>query len=243
MSEPLDPTPYELEHEITKPDLPGEVIVRESGHDVCAALAADLLLHAHNCVRAFGDFHLCLSGDASIEPVLLHLLTDPAIRDLPWRRTHVWLLSERAGALASADYDLLHETVVIHADLPKEQAHAIDTSREDAAAHYDRQLRETLAWREKGHDRLDYALLSPSAVPGDWMEFDDGDEIVRAYADRIACTRRLINASRFISVFAVGEQARPVIQETTACSHAMSALDPVGGVLRWYLDEAACPQA
>ena len=244
MSERPEPTPYNRERPVAAPDLPGEVIVQATDHDAIGALAADLLLHAHNCVRSFGDFHLCCSGVGEVEPVLLRLLTDPAHRDLPWRRTHLWLFAERLDRGADPEYDLIHETLAIHADLPKEQTHAIDTTRPDAAARYERELRETLAWREKGHDRLDSVLLAPSSVPGEWGESDDPeDALVRMYSDRVACTRRLINASRFISVIALGERARADIAHVVRRVHPLAALAPIGGVLRWRLDEAACPGA
>jgi hypothetical protein len=242
MSDPPEPAGYELERAVVKPELPGEVCVRASDHDAVGALAADLLLHAHNCVRAFGDFHLCVSGDGAVEPALLRLLTDPAHRDLPWRRTHLWPFAERLDPGPGAEYDLIHETIAIHADLPKEQTHRIDTARPDAAAHYERELRETLAWREKGHDRLDYALLSPTSPPARWGDSEDPESaLVRSYTDRVACTRRLVNASRLISVLALGD--RPSIERIGGSRHALSALAPVGGSLRWYLDEAACPMA
>ena len=238
MSVPPDTNPYELEKPIALPDLPGQVIVRDLDHDVIGALAADLLVHAHNCVRAFGDFHLCVTGDASIEPVLLRLLTDPAHRDLPWRRTQLWLFSERLGD--KSEFGLIRETLAIHADLPSEQTHAIDTSLDDAADRHERELQETLAWREKGHDRIDYVLLTPASIPPDWAQDGEGDALVQEYADRVACTRRLINASRFISVFAVGESAQGDIAGAVARTHGLASIEPVGGALRWYLDVDAC---
>lgn len=239
MTEHADPNPYELERPIAPPDLPGQVIVRDLDHDVIGALAADLLVHAHNCVRAFGDFHMCLTGDPSIEPVLLRLLTDPAHRDLPWRRTQLWLFSEHLGS--ESEFDLIRETIAIHADLPSEQTHAIDAGHTNAADRYEQSMKETLAWREKGHDRLDYVLLTPASIPSGWAMTGEGDALVRVYADRVACTKRLINASRFISVFAIGAGARDAITESVDRRHAMASIAPVGGSLRWYLDRDACP--
>ena len=243
MSKDAEPTPYDLEPTIDKPDLPGDVIVRESIDETLGALSLDLLLHAHNCVRTFGDFHFCLSGEASVEPALLRLLTDPATRDLPWRRTHLWLFSERLAE--PIEYDLIHETIAIHADLPGEQIHAIDTAHEDIAARYERELRETLAWREKGHDRLDYALLTPGSVPVDWAGDDDDEEdaLVRTFTERIACTRRLINATRLIAVLAADAPARAEIEQATQRDHPLAALKPIGGALRWYLDAGTPPHS
>lgn len=234
---------YELEPTGAPPDLPGVVIVRPTAHDVIDALAADLLVHAFNCVRAFGDFHLCVSGSGSIEPVLLRLLTDPAYRELPWKRTHLWLFAESAAPGANREYDLLHETLTIHADLPREQAHAIDTARPDAAKRYERTIRETLEWREKGHDRFDYVLLAPESAPSRWSVDDRSDALVRDYGGVIACTPRLINAARMITVVAIGEPARGSVEQVVNRDHPLTALNPIGGVLHWRLDEAACRDA
>lgn len=241
MSDHQDPTPYELERAIVAPDLPGEVIVRPTPYEAIESLAADLLIHAHNCVRTFGDFHLCLSGDPAMEPLLLRLLTDPTYRDLPWRRTHLWCFAEQRDTTNGAEYDLIHETVTIHADLPKEQAHSIDTTRGDAAERYERTIRETLAWREKGHDRFDCVLLAPTSVPEDWLVAGEDDSLVHAYANRVACTTKLINASRYTAVIALGEQSLHAVDQTVDGSHPLAGLDPVGGALRWMLDESACP--
>jgi len=236
-----DNAPYELEAGPTPPDLHGQVILRATHHDAIDAMSMDLLTHAHNCVRAFGDFHLCVSGVEAIEPVLLRILTDPVHRDLPWRRTHVWSLAERLDTSADAEYDLIHETLAVHADLPRGQAHAIDTTARSPARDFERELRECLAWREKGHDRLDYVLMAPGSAPEDWSRSAKGEQLVRAYDNRIACTPHLINASRFITVCAFGETARPEIERTLQGKGPLTALDPLGGLLRWCLDEAACP--
>jgi hypothetical protein len=47
---------------VPAPKLWGTVDVRHDREDVYDALAADLMLHATNCVRTFGDFHLAVSG-------------------------------------------------------------------------------------------------------------------------------------------------------------------------------------
>src|SRR5215210_531529 len=86
---------YRLEPEPVKPRLPGAVIVRSDAEDLHGALAADLFIHAMNCVRRFGDFHLALSGGSTPMPLYRRLMTDPAYRDLPWKRTHLWIVDER----------------------------------------------------------------------------------------------------------------------------------------------------
>ena len=72
--------PYGVEPEPTLPDLPGEVVHRVRADQMYDALAADLMIHAGNCVRSFGDFHLALSGGSTPMPFYTRLMLDPAFR-------------------------------------------------------------------------------------------------------------------------------------------------------------------
>src|SRR5688500_11683110 len=80
------------EAKITAPPLPGKVIALETVDELIDRLAADLVVHAENCVRQFGDFHLALSGGSTPQPLYERLMYDPNYRRLPWRRTHLWMV-------------------------------------------------------------------------------------------------------------------------------------------------------
>ena len=69
------------------PRLPGRSVRRPSVDSATDALLADLFIHATNCVRAFGDFHLAVSAGEEIEPALMRLMYDPGFREFPWTRT------------------------------------------------------------------------------------------------------------------------------------------------------------
>ena len=69
--------------------------------------------------------------------------------------------------------------------------------------------------------------------------------------DRVTMTLRLINASRFIGVMVTGAgkqatlakvmtQPRPAPLDTIE-AFPILGVKPIGGVLRWYLDQDACP--
>ncbi len=252
--------PYELdEYELDKPDLPGEVIVGEEVEDVLDVLASDLLIHAANCVRSFGDFHLALCGGATPIPLYRRLMLDPAFRAMPWRRTHLWLVDERRVPFEhdASNWRLIRELVGDHADIPTPQLHPIFALAEDADAAYENELKETLAWREKGHDRLDYVLLGVGA-DGHIASIFPGSEVTReerrlvrlsqsgsaAESDRVTMTLHLINAARFISVFATGENKHPAVQRLVVGEESVQTLPakglrPLQGELKWYLDRAA----
>ena len=89
------PGPIPLEPAPVPPRLPGRVVVGSGADEAIDALAAELLLHAVNCVRAFGDFQLALSGGSTPLPLYERLMYDPQYRELPWRRTHLWIVDER----------------------------------------------------------------------------------------------------------------------------------------------------
>jgi 6-phosphogluconolactonase len=252
--------PYELdEFEPVKPDLPGEVIVGEDVESVLDVLASDLLIHATNCVRSFGDFHIAVCGGMTPIPLYRRLMLDPAFRAMPWRRTHLWLVDERRVPPEdeASNWRLVRELLGDHADIPTPQLHPIFAEGDHADRDYERQLKETLAWREKGHDRLDYVLLGMGA-DGHVASIFPGSEIVRerkrfvrlsesrrgVRPDRVTMTLHLINAARFISVFVTGEHKHKAVRRLAAGEESPQTLParglrPLQGELKWYMDRAA----
>ncbi|MBX3356839.1 MAG: 6-phosphogluconolactonase [Phycisphaeraceae bacterium] len=257
------------------PKLPGTVVVRETADAVVDSIAADLMIHAMSCVRAFGDFHLALSGGKTPLPLYLRMMYDPAYRAFPWNRTHLWIVDERRVPFDDerSNFKAINEIIGDHSDIPREQVHPIFAMADDADVRYERELQECLAWREKGHDRLDYVLLGmgPDAHTASLfphspalVEEPERPRLVRINSgprvtppDRVTMTFRLINASRFVSVLAVGPEKQPTFERVVkAVGDAAGpggrevvqelpilGVRPVGGELRWYLDHAACPAA
>jgi len=266
-----EPTPeraahFALDPEPSAPALPGQVVLRPDTESLFSVLAADLLIHATNCVRTFGDFHLALSGGSTPMPLYRRLMVDPAYRSFPWERTHLWIVDERRVPVTDerSNYRAIAGYIVDHTDIPPAQAHPIAATEPDADTRYERELKETLAWREKGHDRLDYILLGMGAdahtaslfphspALGERSRFvaiNAGPTVTPP--DRVTMTFPLINASRFISILVTGEGKRDTIARVAAGAGEVEDLPvrgvtPLGcedgaGVLRWYLDHAACP--
>lgn len=152
---------YQIEPKPEAPTLPGSVVLRAEADSVIDAIAADLLIHAHNCVRAFGDFHLALSGGSTPVPLYQRLMIDPRYRDLPWQRTHLWIVDERRVPFEDerSNFKMISELLGEHSGIPREQVHPIFAMADDADTQYEKVLRETLGWRERGHDRLDAVVL------------------------------------------------------------------------------------
>ncbi len=255
------PEPYPLSSdEVTAPPLPGTVTAESTVDRLIDLLAADLMIHAANCVRTFGDFHLALSGGSTPLPLYERLMIDPNYRSLPWRRTHLWIVDERRVPFddPKSNFRSISETIVDHADIPREQVHPIFAMSETADVDYEQQLKDTLGWREKGHDRLDFVLLgmgsdghTASLFPNS-PALRETQRLIRINAgptvtppDRVTMTFPLINASRVVAVLATGSAKadalhRVVHSHESAESLPIKGIHPVGGELRWYLDSAAC---
>jgi 6-phosphogluconolactonase/glucosamine-6-phosphate isomerase/deaminase len=242
------------------PSLPGEVVAVPSTDELIDRLAADLVIHAENCVRSFGDFHLALSGGPELERLYARLMYDPNYRRLPWRRTQLWLASEQrpSAGMRPAVIDQIDQTISDHADIPRNQVHPIPVESSTAADEYERQLKESLAWREKGHDRLDFVLLvmdgdgSIAGLLPHTAPLAERSRLVRPNGpshapapDRVTMTLPLINAARFVAVMAVGRRVEPAVRRLAAGRAVVDELParglaPLNGELRWYLDADAC---
>lgn len=260
---------YDVEPvDFPRPALPGSTVSAPGLDELIDLLAADLVIHCENCVREFGDVHLAFSGDPSLEPLYMRLMYDPNCRRLPWRRAHVWMVDE-----LNVPFDdqrsrsrLLSDLIGDHADIPGEQFHPIFAGADRAAEEYESQLRETLAWREKGHDRLDYVLLAldPEGGAGGFSSATS-EAVLRDVREEAALVQtvdsapphnlravtlapRLINAARFVAVMAAGEHHAPTLQRLAELGGPSSEVPaswirPHQGELRWYVDAPACSLA
>lgn len=258
-----DLEPYGFsETKLVGPPLPGagQVIVSEAADELLDKLAADLVVHAENCVRQFGDFHLALSGGSTPQPLYELLMYDPNCRRLPWRRTHLWMVDERCVPFDHplCNFKMISEIIVDHADIPHEQVHPMFALSPTADVDYETQLRESLAWREKGQDRLDYVLLGVGSDGHTASLFPhteplhEHNRLVRfnTYAhavppQRLTMTFPLINSARFASVLVTGRSKAPIISRLAAGEDSVDDLPikgvtPLNGELKWYLDAAAC---
>ncbi|MBS0196333.1 MAG: 6-phosphogluconolactonase [Planctomycetes bacterium] len=214
-----------------RPRLPGRVNLRANADGAIDALLADIFIHANNCVRTFGDFHLAVSATPQIEPALMRLMYDLPYRDFPWQRTRVWMVDELDVEESDARrrQTRLSETIVALSGLPESQFHPLAVG---AQAEYQRVLQEHLGWREKGQDRLDCVLLSIDEAG----LLSGVGEIEPADAARTVVPMGFVNSARLIAIYG-GDWVGPEQQSRLAALGRQGRLgvSPVGGDLVWYL--------
>lgn len=218
------------------PVLPGMVVVRPHADDVIDLLALQLTTAAVACSRAFGDFHLALSGGSTPMPLYRRLMLDPTFRHLPWDRTHLWIVDERRVPFDDerSNYRQIHELLVEHSGIPKSQVHPMLATRDDADTHYEKQLREALEWRRNGQDRLDFVVLGMGSdahtaslfprsralrdrtQPARSVLINSGPEVTPP--DRVTMTPALINRARQVAVLVTGSGKRATIAKVAAAA-------------------------
>ncbi|USN98953.1 MAG: 6-phosphogluconolactonase [Phycisphaeraceae bacterium] len=242
--------PYAIEPEPRGPNLPGQAVVRETEDQVLDVLAADIYVHALECVRQFGDFHFAITAGRFQERLCLRLMVDPAVRMLPWNRAHIWATHAEPRGGGRTTFDAIIDLLADHAGIPDRQIHVPGPGGAEHASAYELELQEHLAWREKGHDRLDLAVVSLES-DGGWCglgEPDPGEPGARLIAPTgaagLTMTPTLIEATRLIAVGATGADLKPMLRAVSeGDAPVFSALPrPIGGSLRWYIDRAACPE-
>jgi 6-phosphogluconolactonase len=262
MSPDQVPEIYDLDDQaLPMPALPGTVSVHRAKDQLIDALAADILVHAQNCVRAFGDFHLALSGGSTPFPLYERLMYDPNLRSFPWTRTHLWIVDERCVPFEheKSNFRQIKDIIVDHSGIPSEQVHPMLAMLPDAAELYEKELRDHLGWRERGQDRLDFVLLgmgddghTASLFPGHDALAERNRLVFRCSGprvtppDRVTMTFPLLNAARFVAFMVCGGAKRiPIarIVSRTETPHTLPAagIQPYAGELKWFLDLDALP--
>jgi 6-phosphogluconolactonase/glucosamine-6-phosphate isomerase/deaminase len=247
--------------DLPTPRMTGGVVHRPDTDTLIDALLAELSIHARNCVRAFGDFQFAISGTPATEACLRRLMYDLGHRDFPWTRTRVWMVDETAAHEEDSRWALIRGLVLDQSGIPPEQIHRLRLTSppEEGVREYEEELRQTLGWREKGHDRLDYALLSLSPMGG-VAGFEVLDEpppdndprlvqVVDADEPTVSMTLQFLNAARMLAVMAAGPDRRDAVARiadavrTRRRDRTIPALylSPLAGELRFYLDNGACP--
>lgn len=257
----LRPTSYELSEPVVAPNLPGEVVVCDCIEELVERMSSDLLAHSLNCWRAFGDFHMAVSGGSTPAPFYRHLMIDPICRGIPWKKTHLWCVDERRVSVTDekSNWRMISEHFADHSGIPRSQQHPMDAISDHVEHDYAKALCSALEWRERGQDRLDYVLLglgadghtaslfphSPALMEGNRLiRINSGPTVVPP--DRVTMTLPLINSARFVAVMVTGEGKQDIVQRLAANGHApvealpIRGVRPVGGTLCWYLDRAAC---
>jgi 6-phosphogluconolactonase len=194
----------------------------------------------------------------------MRLVTDPKFRGLPWKKTHLWVVDERRVPESDArnNWRMIRESLADHVPTPDEHKHPMPTLADDPANAYEATMTRIFGFGPRqGVAQLDFVLLgmggdchtaslfpqSPAlGVENRWIANNDGPRVVPPA--RITMTYPLLNAARRLAVLAVGGNKHEALGRvaslhgqgiTDIAEVPISGIQPIGGTLTWYLDDAA----
>lgn len=246
--------------------LPGTVHVAPGTHQTYDAIAAAMEAEAIHAVQHRGAFHLALSGGSTPEQLYVNLVADPRYRGFPWRDTHLWQVDERRVPRDDerSNFQMLRETLTVHADIPEAQVHPMPVLDDDPAKTHEAEMARTFGIEGGGSPpRLDFVLLGMGGdlhtaslfphskaigVNDRWIAINDGPEVTPP--DRVTMTYPLLNAARRLAVLLTGEKkADPLQRLDAAFAHGTPDVRamPIAGIaprhddgrLDWHLDPTA----
>ncbi|MCH2136301.1 MAG: 6-phosphogluconolactonase [Phycisphaerales bacterium] len=221
-------------------------MVEPSTDSLLDRIATDLMLAAIEAVRLRGAFHLAVTSDERVQPLLERLMLDPGLRGMPWPNTHVWQADEECDKRGEAPdgWSRISGTLVPHAGIGRGQVHPMPTWDESAPAHYGNRLKRVL---RSGH--LDHAVLCVASdgclggiVPDTVYSDDPVTFVHRGEADVLTMTPSLLGRASRVVCLVLDDDARRsidrgIVQEGTPVHRLMRAgMDPLWGITAEALD-------
>lgn len=233
--------PLEPDHRPPPPRWPGEVLVEGTVEDLLDRIATDLMLSAIEAVRLRGAFHLAISGDEALQPLLERLMLDPGLRGMPWSNTHIWQADEVCASNGDAPsaWGRIGATLMPHAGIPRGQTHPMPAADESGPEHYANRLGRILGGR-----RLDCAVLCGGIdgrlggiLPGTMFGDDPVSFVGRGEEDIITMTPSMLgSAARVVLLVLDGDTRRSIdrgiVQEGAPVHRLLRAgADPLWGIV------------
>ncbi len=241
--------------------LPGEVHVAPDAdtlYDDLGLVFTSLALRADD---ERGAFHIALSGGTTPWPFYQRLLIDTRFREIPWERTHIWIVDERRVPDDDErnNFKSLRGALLEDIPTPASQVHPMMVMKDDPAAMYEEEMR-TAFGATQGPPRMDFVLLgmggdchTASLFPNSdaihvtdrWIVVNDGPNVTPP--PRVTMTYPLLNAARSLAVLCIGAKKSEALRRVAdqirtgpdPVNVPITGIQPTDGELTWYLDAEA----
>jgi 6-phosphogluconolactonase len=225
--------------------------------------AADLLRLAQQSVTERGIFTLALAGGSTPRKLYSLLASDPAFRDFPWDKTHLFFGDERHVPPGHIDsnYLMVSTTLLTSGLVPQPNVHRVHAELPDpnvAALDYDVELHTffTAAMQLNGFPRFDVILLgmgpdghTASLFPGS-KALEEKERWVAANwvekfkSVRITFTFPVLNAARTVLLLVAGADKADMLHAVLVANrnttpYPVQLVQPLDGAKVWLLDRAA----
>ncbi len=231
------------------------LLVFETPEALAEAAARDFAARTDEAINTLGRFAVVLAGGSTPKATYEVLARDYS-SELDWSRVHVFFGDERTVHPKHEDsnYRMVRETLLSRVAVGSVHRMRCELPPEEAAANYERQLREffgpvdppnfdqiLLGLGEDGHTVSLFPETSALDVTDRWVVVNP---VLKLGTSRLTLTIPVINAAKAVTFLVAGEskaEALKEILEGEADPRAYPAkyIRPHGGDLTWMVDRAA----
>ena len=209
-------------------------------------------------VRARGRASVALSGGSTPRGVYSLLASDQFRSNIPWQGVHLFWGDERCvpPTDAESNYRMVNDALLQFIRIPVENVHRIvgEGNPAEAAALYERELRQVFGLQEDGVPRFDLMLLglgedghTASLFPGTSAVNETTRLVTELYVEklnayRVTLTFPVINHSRQVVFLVSGKSKAPILREVlqnSLLTYPAQLVHPSSGELHWLVDQDA----
>jgi 6-phosphogluconolactonase len=208
-------------------------------------------------IRSHGRFATALSGGST--PRLLYALLGslPHRENIDWKRVHIFWVDERCVAPSheESNYKLVADALLLKAAVPEENVHRIhgEEGPGPAAEIYEEELRKFFVASPK--PVFDLVILgagvdghTASLFPGSALLQERMRDVVPIYrerpdVDRVSLTLPVLNRAANVLFLVAGNNKADIVYEVLKSDnqkqYPAGRVQPVNGILSWFIDKAA----
>lgn len=237
--------------------LPAQVSVFSDSEELSHAAAERFVSLSQAAIISRGRFATALSGGSTPRRLYSLLGTPPYGDAVDWKRVHVFWADERCVSPSHEDsnYRLATDTFLIKAAVPIENIHRIrgEEGPTAAAAEYQEELRRFFFASQK--PVFDLVILgagvdghTASLFPGSTLLQERSREVVPIYLEkpgvgRVSLTLPVLNQAAHVLFLVSGKDkadiAYEILKSDNQKQYPAGLVQPVNGILSWFLDGAA----
>jgi 6-phosphogluconolactonase len=235
--------------------LPGTVEISNTPVEVAESVASWLIAQSKAGIALRGKFSIALAGGSTPKQLYRLLSSEPRRQEIAWENWEFYFGDERACPPEDprSNYAMAKNALFDPAAVSSSQIHRMHAEESDlqaAARNYADALIAGVG-DDNAVPRLDCVLLglgenghTASLFPGDpslrlqsqWCTASKADY---EPFDRLTLTFPTLNAARAVAFMVTGATKYPALQDVIRGVAPAANVAPQGGVLRWFLDQAA----
>ncbi len=237
-----------------------EIKIYKNPHDLADALAADFKFSVDRATKSEQNYYVALSGGSTPFLFFERLASASYRENISWQHVHFFWGDERCVPPDHPDsnYGMTKKKLLDHITIPGANIHRIAGENDPVteAMRYAKEIKNVTGQQHRALPQFDWILLglgtdghTASLFPGPDVTGDRKNNcVVTTHPEtgqkRISLSLPVINHTKRVSFLVTGAiKASLIAKILTGAEESQSLpaslVEPVNGILEWYLDQAA----